>query len=115
MNEKRLKDIRELIKTKREVISDEEYKAIIEKYKMDHADPRLTENAHRIIVGRAAKLLEAVIWNGGTEDEVKIAVINTMICMDSVKHKLDWERWKLENGTPALIEKYVTGKKEHKD
>lgn len=106
MDEKRTANLKELLKMRKEVVSEEEYNKIIEKYKMDEIDPRFTERKHRIITGEAAKLAYSVIGNGGTEDEVKTVILNTMVCMDAMKHKLDWARWKRDNGIAPLVLKY---------
>lgn len=108
MNEKRIVELKELLNMRKEVVSEEEYKEIIEKYKMDEIDPRFTDRRHKIITGEAAKLAQMVIMNGGTEDDVKTAILNTMVCMDAMKHHLDWARWKRDNNIATLVRKYMT-------
>lgn len=107
MNEKRMANWKELLEMRKEVVSEDEYKEILKKYKMENFDPKFTETQHRIITDRAAKLAHSVIWNGGTKDEVKMVILNTMICMDSMKHKLDWRKWQKDNSIGLLTMKYM--------
>jgi len=107
MDEKRLANLKELLRMRKEVVSEEEYKGITEKYRMDEIDPKFTDRKHKIITGRAAKLAQMVIWKGGSKAEVKTAILNTMICMDAMKHKLDWARWKRDNDIALLARKYM--------
>ena len=107
MNNKQTANFEELLEMRKEVVSEEEYKNILEKYKMEHFDPEFTERQHRIITGKAARLAHNVIWNGGTKDEVKKAILNTMICMDSMKHTLDWKKWQKDNAIALLTRKYM--------
>lgn len=115
MDEKRTANLKELLNMRKEVVNEEEYNKIVEKYKMDEIDPRLTERRHRIITGEAAKLAQHVIWNGGTKDEVKTAILNTMISMDAKKYNLDWAKWKRDNGICLLVRKYMRIDREYKD
>ena len=107
MNEKRMANWKELLEMRKEVVSEDEYKEILKKYKMENFDPKFTEMQHRIITSRAEKLAQSVIWNGGTKDEVKTVILNTMICMDSMKHKLDWRKWQKDNSIAPLTMKYM--------
>lgn len=106
MDEKRQSILNEMLKMRKEVVDEKEYTDIRDRYKMDEIDSKFTERRHRIITGEAVKLANLVIKNGGTKDEVKKAIINLMICMDSMKYKLDWARWKRDNNMCLLIRKY---------
>lgn len=48
------------------------------------------EKAHRFYTGKALFLLERVIDNGGTEDEVKRASEWLLVTIDAVKHHIDY-------------------------
>lgn len=107
MDKKQTMNLKELLRMRKEVINEDDYKEILEKYKMDEIDPKFTERQHRIITARAARLAHCVIMDGGAKNEVKTAILNLMICMDSMKHRLDWNKWKTDNGINLLTRKYM--------
>lgn len=99
-----------MLELQKEVVSNQEYEEIIQKYKMDKPNTKFTDSKHKIIVGAASSLLFGVINGGGTAEEVKTAIINSMVCMDAKKHNLDWAKWKRDNNISELIKKYELAK-----
>lgn len=100
-----------LIQKGREYAGGEEgMKAIQEKYRLSGSKKDWTQSVsytwHRVIVGQAAKLARTVIEKGGTEDEVKLALVYLIVCIDVNKYLLDYSRYQIENGLIELGEKY---------
>lgn len=67
----------------------------------------LTRNQHNLVVGRAAKTLEAVLLYGGTWEEVERATKFALIALDARKHLLDVEQAKVKYGFRELEDKYA--------
>lgn len=96
----------ELLELMWKVVSEEERQNIIRKYKMDYADINFTPARHRMVTGRAMTLAKTVINDGGTEEEVKKAILNLMVCMDAEKYKLDLKKWEQDSNVALLKQKY---------
>ena len=69
----------------------------------------LTHNQYKLLVGRAAKTLEAVLLYGGTRDEIERATKFALIALDAEKHVLDVEQAKVKYGFKELEDKYAKG------
>jgi len=111
---KRDTEIMNILGLAKEVINSEEYDKIRDKYK----DPKqilLTPSGHRIITGHALELAKRVIKYGGTDDEVKLSIINLYICMDALKYQLNWGKFKRDNNINVLVRKYAVKAKEEKE
>ena len=72
----------------------------------------LTHNQYKLLVGRAAKTLEAVLLYGGTRDEIERATKFALIALDAEKHVLDVEQAKVKYGFKELEDKYAKGVQE---
>ena len=70
---------------------------------------RLTHNQYKLLIGRAAKTLEAVLLYGGTMDEIERATKIALIAIDSEKYWLDVEQAKAKYGFKELEDKYARG------
>ena len=106
MDEKRYLSLKELLNMRKEIISEEEYEAIKEKYRVAGISASMTKTAHCLITGIASRLAKTVIDNNGSEEEVKKAILNLMICADALKHDLDYKMWKKDNNIAQLFIKY---------
>ena len=73
---------------------------------------RLTHNQHKLLIGRAAKTLEAVLLYGGTMDEIERATKIALIAIDAEKYLLDTEQAKVKYGFRELEDKYARGVQE---
>ena len=73
---------------------------------------RLTHNQHKLVVGRAAKTLEAVLLYGGTMEEIERATKFALIAIDAEKYLLDTEQAKVKYGFRELEDKYARGVQE---
>lgn len=94
----------ELLELEKEIVDKEERQEILKQYGTE--SEWLSWKKHRLITGKALKLAKIVINNGGTNEEVKKAVLNLMVCMDAMKHKLNWKKWQQDNGILLLKQKY---------
>ena len=69
----------------------------------------LTHNQYKLLVGRAAKTLEAVLLYGGTRDEVERATKFALIALDAEKHCIDIYTAQRVYGFKELEDKYAKG------
>lgn len=69
----------------------------------------LTHNQYKLLVGRAAKTLEATLLYGGTKEEIERATKFALIALDAEKHLLDTEQAKAKYGFKELEDKYARG------
>ena len=72
----------------------------------------LTHNQYKLLIGRAAKTLEAVLMYGGTKEEIERATKFALIAIDSEKYWLDVEQAKAKYGFKELEDKYAKGVQE---
>lgn len=104
--------IRRLLEWAKELVTDEEWNDILSRYRIrKNWKAAVSENWHRVIVGSASKLANAVVEKGGTAAEVKLAVTYFRVCMDANKHLLDYTKFEQENGVVELYEKYLPERK----
>lgn len=61
---------------------------------------------HRILVGKAVELFKRMVEFGATKKELKRAAEYALVCIDSVKHHLDYKKCRTDNGIAALEKKY---------
>jgi len=89
-------------------IREDERKELYQKYgNYPHSSSmNLTGAGHRVITGKAMAIVKRVLDNGGTEDEVHKALVYLFVCMDAMKHKLDYKQCCIDYGIRALDEKY---------
>lgn len=69
----------------------------------------LTHNQYKLLVGRAAKALEAVLLYGGTKDEIERATKFALIALDAEKHCIDIYTAEKIYGFKELEDKYARG------
>lgn len=72
----------------------------------------LTHNQYKLLVGRAAKTLEAVLLYGGTKDEIERATKFALIALDAEKHCIDIYTAQRVYGFKELEDKYAKGVQE---
>ena len=101
-----LNSLRNLIEKRREFVSDAELEEIYKEYKVKTPSKIVSPIWHKVISQRAGALARAVIVKGGTKEEVKLALTYMLVCLDAEKQKLDYARFKQENGVVELSEKY---------
>lgn len=70
---------------------------------------RLSHNQHRLILGRAARTVEAVLRMGATQEEIERAVKFAFIAIDAEKHQLDIRKAMVKYGFRELEDKYAKG------
>lgn len=76
------------------------------KYGGDKPVPMRSMHYYRMITGRAAKLYKRMLDGGATEQELYLARKNLLVCIDSEKHRLDYEAFRKDNGIEELEKKY---------
>ena len=72
----------------------------------------LTHNQYKLLVGRAAKALEATLLYGGTRDEIERATKFALIALDAEKHCIDIYTANSVYGFKELEDKYAKGVQE---
>ena len=92
----------EIEKMETEIVDEMEYEKTRSKYQIKSIPPKL----HKVIVGEAARLIDAVTHKGGTEDEIKKAIYYLKICQDTYEYNLDYIRYRRENGIEEIAKKY---------
>ena len=80
----------------------------IEELHQQYVNPRInvTPMSHRVITGKALILARAVLAKGGTKEEGVLALKNLLVCIDSMKYKLDHKKFQQENDIASLVNKY---------
>lgn len=71
---------------------------------------KLTPAGHRILVGKVAKLLEAMTANGATKDELDNAICYSMVVIDALKHDLDYRKAAIDFSIKLYADKYKNGR-----
>lgn len=71
---------------------------------------KLTPTGHRIIVGKAIKLVEAMIANGAMKDELDNALCYTKVAIDAFKYDLDYQRAAIDFSIKLYTNKYKNGR-----
>lgn len=69
----------------------------------------LTHNQYKLLIGRAAKTLEAVLMYDGTMEEIERAVKFALIAIDAEKHCIDIYTAMSVYGFKELEDKYAKG------
>lgn len=105
-DEERREETKKMLELQKSILSNEEYMAIVQKYNRGEPDEKLTGKKHAVIMGAARNLLFDLINGGASPEEVKLGIINSMVCMDARKYNLDWARWKRDNDIATLVNKY---------
>lgn len=77
-----------------------------EKNTMAYDDIDRAMRRHRLIAGKALHLLERVIDNDGTEDELKRASEWFLVALDMVKYKIDVETVRRDLNVKELETKF---------
>ena len=67
---------------------------------------------HRILVGKAVNLFKRMVELGATEEELTRAAEYALVCIDTMKHCLDYKKCRADNGIAALEKKYPIEKKD---
>lgn len=71
---------------------------------------RMTPREKGIQMGLVSNLITDMTIAGANNDELARAVRHSMVVIDAEKHKLNWRQSAIENGIPALMEKYQSRK-----
>jgi hypothetical protein len=69
----------------------------------------MTHNQYTLLIGRAAKTLEAVMLYGGTKDEIERATKFALIALDAEKHCIDIYTAQKVYDFKELEDKYARG------
>lgn len=67
----------------------------------------ISHNQQRVLLGRACRVVESVLLNGGTQEEIERAVKFAFIVLDAEKHLLDVKQAKVKYGFRELEDKYL--------
>lgn len=65
-----------------------------------------SSKSHAIIVGKACRLIERMMDKGATKKELQRAVRYFWVCIDAMKHQLDYRRAYVDFGIEELETKY---------
>lgn len=87
-------------------VGEEERNRIREMYKKENDDPPIDGYRHRVITGVAVNALRGIIQNGGTPEDVKMALDHLIVCMDAKKYNLDNRQSYHDHKICWLLEKY---------
>lgn len=93
----------------REKFTDLERHYLIDRYRMA-TDNKLTNNRHRMIVGRAYQLVSEMLANGATANELDKAMEYIMVTIDAQKFNLDFKRAHDDLDVTELWRKYLSDK-----
>ena len=72
--------------------------------------PRMTPEMKGQQMGQVSNLITDMTIKGASQDELARAVRHSMVVIDAEKHNLNYKQSALDNGIPALKEKYQGGK-----
>ena len=72
--------------------------------------PKMTPQMKGQQMGQVSNLITDMTIKGASQDELARAVRHSMVVIDAEKHNLNYKQSALDNGIPALKEKYQGGK-----
>lgn len=75
-------------------------------YKLPDDAPRMSAKTKQKQMGDVSNLITDMTIQGATTTEIARAVKHSMVVIDAEKHHLDYKRSAIQNGIPALKEKY---------
>lgn len=75
-------------------------------YKLPNDAPKMSAKTKGLQMGKVSNLITDMTIRGASNDELARAVRHSMVVIDAEKHHLDYKRSAIENGIPALMEKY---------
>lgn len=85
----------------------EAYKQVLNKYRMkEDAIPNMTPKIHKMLIGEADRFFWMLVEKGAAKEEIKKAARYLHICVDTLKHRLDYIRYREENGINQIAETY---------
>ena len=85
----------------------DEYIQKREKYRIRNPRKYVNTNTHRKIMQESIDLAKTVISHGGTDDEVRNAVMYFYVCVDSRKYCLNHSKARKDFRIDELIRKYM--------
>jgi transposase len=77
----------------------------------DSPIPRITPSRKQQEMGNVSNLITDMTLRGADAPELARAVKHSMVVIDSEKHGLNWKQSEIDNGIPALKQKYQDGKR----
>lgn len=107
-------DIKKIIETIPLFVSQEEIESLHIRYRLPEDKPFNSENSHRLHTGHATALIKRMCKYGANEEAFRIAFKYFVVAVDSVKYKLNIERFIFENNILELRKKYMDLEKEFK-
>ena len=66
----------------------------------------ISNSFHKMLVGEAMRMVSAMKDYGATKEELTEALYYLRVCMDSMKYRMDYIRYREENGIEQLAAKY---------
>lgn len=85
----------------------DEYIQTREEYRIRNPRKYVNANTHRKIMQESIDLAKTVINRGGTDDEVRNAVMYFYVCVDSRKYCLNYGKARKDFRIDELIRKYM--------
>ena len=82
-----------------------------EEYKINSVAPLLSAVRHRILVGKAGRLIRDMAMNKAAEDEIIKAIKYSMVAIDAKKYKLDYKKAANDFDISELYNKYNCSQK----
>ena len=95
----------DLIQNMKEEIGEETFKNDQQVYVCPRYE-NLSENAHKLLTGKAYNLVFRLVNMNGTREEIDRTIRYFFIILDARKHRLDWRKAKKELGISELEKKY---------
>jgi hypothetical protein len=77
-----------------------------QQYKLPDEAPRMSAKTKGTQMGLVSNLITDMTIQRASNDEIARAVRHSMVVIDAEKHHLDYKRSAIDNGIPALMEKY---------
>lgn len=95
----------DLIQNMKEEIGEEIFKNDQQVYVCPRYE-NLSENAHKLLTGKAYNLVFRLVNMDATREEIDRAIRYFFVMLDAMRHRLDWRKAKKELGIVELEKKY---------
>lgn len=80
-------------------------------YKLPDSVPRISENHKNTLMGDVSNLITDMTIKGAPPADIARAIKHSMVVIDCEKHHLNYKQSAIDNGIPALKERYQGGAK----
>lgn len=87
-------------------IDEEMRKKLREMYRKDDGEELITGERHRNVTGVALNAVKGIIRNGGTPEDIRMALHHLAICIDAKKYNLSVKQSYIDHRICKLLEKY---------